>query len=338
MKATICFTLSELGQKASLLAGGDGKASQAVSVESTDPAFTEVVRLGTISTDGTVRLGYFGDIYEQACFSTVPTIPELLAAAKAAVVQRENLERQAVERRRAATLAVLDARNVRQARIPKCVSKDGIMEESIANCLTPDWPTFADESVKQSIPALPWLEELRTENTRIEEAATAVAWAKWQVAFDKRAILLAAEAEEAARIAARRAELGLKEGDVALKVEEEALTQVPSGMWDARTRGKNWMAIIGISPSSPGGLSRDFIERGKGDYYYILPEFSPGQAIEFGADYYTGSGKKVSNRWHGFVVRQESDALVLRRVGDGKTAVKEGIEYKESLKKALSVS
>jgi hypothetical protein len=55
-----------------------------------------------------------------------------------------------------------------------------------------------------------------------------------------------------------------------------------------------------------------------------------GEAVEFGADYYTGSGKPDRKRWYGFVVRivPETDdtlaVVVLQKCANGKAAIKGG--------------
>jgi len=84
---------------------------------------------------------------------------------------------------------------------------------------------------------------------------------------------------------------------ITLKVELGALTEVPC--FCHHERGKNWCAEISRDPDSPGGLSRDWWRRGKGEFYYKLPQdVKTGVPIEFGGDYYTGGGKpRRERRW-----------------------------------------
>ncbi len=82
-----------------------------------------------------------------------------------------------------------------------------------------------------------------------------------------------------------------------LKIELGALSKVPSGCWETHKRGKNWCAEIHKDPQSPGGLGRKFWEKAKGEYYYMVPSgLKPGAVLEFGADYYTGSGNPQRTR------------------------------------------
>ena len=108
---------------------------------------------------------------------------------------------------------------------------------------------------------------------------------------------------------------------ITLSVELNALTECPC--YESHKRGKNWAATIRLDPASPGGLSRDFWPRAHGEYYYLLPKsLRVGDAVEFGADYYSSGGRKNANRWYG-VVRAISDAeITLEKHGTGKDACK----------------
>jgi hypothetical protein len=90
------------------------------------------------------------------------------------------------------------------------------------------------------------------------------------------------------------------------------------------------MAIIrAIDPKAPGGVARSFCQKAKGHYLYILPEtLAPGDAIEVGGDYYTGSGRPDRHRWYGFVVRIKEDHLVLRRCKTAAEAFRQGALYR----------
>jgi hypothetical protein len=80
------------------------------------------------------------------------------------------------------------------------------------------------------------------------------------------------------------------------RIELGALAECP--VWESHTRGKNWCASITPDPKSPGGLSRAFWERAKGDYFYLLPDSPPtlGTVLEFGADSYSAGGRKSPKR------------------------------------------
>jgi hypothetical protein len=83
-----------------------------------------------------------------------------------------------------------------------------------------------------------------------------------------------------------------------LHVELNALTSVP--VFEKHQRGKNWLAEIKLDPKSPGGIARRFFPRCRGDYYYEIRSLAGRMApVEFGADYYTSSGKKVPKRAYG---------------------------------------
>src|SRR5262249_14392556 len=132
------------------------------------------------------------------------------------------------------------------------------------------------------------------------------------------------------KLAAWRAANNLEDGDIALRIEEGALATVPPNCWESHKRGKNWFARIEINPAKPGGLERDFHAKAHGAYYYLLPTLAAGDAVEFGADYYSGGGRKSPTRWYGYYVRTIAATetapayLVLRECASGKDAVKQG--------------
>lgn len=118
--------------------------------------------------------------------------------------------------------------------------------------------------------------------------------------------------------AARRASLGLQDGDEDYTIEDGALIEVP--IWRPGKTAKNWLAVIAIDPSQSGGLDRQFARKAKGDdYLYIVPDWHLGDAVEFGAD-----GRNERCRWYGYVVRIGQDHVVLHKCLDGKAAVREG--------------
>ena len=45
----------------------------------------------------------------------------------------------------------------------------------------------------------------------------------------------------------------------------------------------------------------------------MRPTLNVGEAVEFGADYYTGSGKKSAKRWYGFILAQSDTHIAFAR-------------------------
>jgi hypothetical protein len=97
-----------------------------------------------------------------------------------------------------------------------------------------------------------------------------------------------------------------------IQIEQNALLDAP--IWESHKRGKNWCAIIAKDPTAPNGLAREFLERARGQYYYILHEqVVQNTPLEFGADYYSGSGNPHRQRWYGVVISVSDGALVLEQ-------------------------
>jgi len=101
-------------------------------------------------------------------------------------------------------------------------------------------------------------------------------------------------------------------------VEHGAMTDVP--IYENHERGTNWLAKISPNPSAPGGLDREFVERGRGKYYYLVADLEPGTPVEFGADYRTSGGRKRPNRWYGVVARVATDAIEFAPANDADEA------------------
>lgn len=102
-------------------------------------------------------------------------------------------------------------------------------------------------------------------------------------------------------------------------VEYGALCSVP--IYNDHQRAKNWMAIIAINPASPGGIDRTFVARARGQYYYHVDAALVGKPVEFGADYYTGSGNRTARRWYGVVQSLTGDVITIERYPTAREAV-----------------
>lgn len=104
------------------------------------------------------------------------------------------------------------------------------------------------------------------------------------------------------------------------EVENGAMLTAP--VYESHRRGRNWMAVINADPSSPGGLSREFVERGKGKYYYIVDEDIVGKPVEIAGDYFSGSGRRSPNRWYGVVRALTSTEITIEEFESPDDAIK----------------
>lgn len=102
-----------------------------------------------------------------------------------------------------------------------------------------------------------------------------------------------------------------------MAVANGALLEVP--VFEKNRRGTNWLAIIDIDGTCPGGLSRQWVDRGKGECYYLIEQIKLFDPIEFGADYTTTTGRRYNKRWVGVVTAKTDDFLIaempIRRKG-----------------------
>jgi len=111
--------------------------------------------------------------------------------------------------------------------------------------------------------------------------------------------------------------------ETALKVEtgllklpcvNNALLSVP--VWEER-RAKNWLAVINVDGTKPGGLDRRWMPRARGDCFYMVEQLSLFDPVEFGADRLAWSGNQVQNRWYGVVVEKTDSYLLVEPVDPG---------------------
>ena len=115
-----------------------------------------------------------------------------------------------------------------------------------------------------------------------------------------------------------------------VSVANNALLEVP--IWEAHYRGSNWMAVINVDGSSPGGLSRKFLPKGKGDCFYLIEQLQLFDPIEFGADYTTSVGTKKRDRWYGVIIAVTDGHLIIERASTGVAAVLRAKTARESPK------
>jgi hypothetical protein len=290
---TIKIALSQAGQRASLLASGDGKAVQSILVERDSPDYERTLSQASVSSDGVAELDArhsdtWDNGYDPIYWDHVPTVGEVLAdldARRQAWVEKPERQRQ---ERRAEIGEVLCTRKTTE----RPEHTDRIAYLRIVPAYPWGYPKYDDEAwfaeLERSHEATAWLAELAAENERRIAAATEEAQRERE-ATERKA------AERKAALDARRAKLGLADGEFAFEVRHGALTTVP--VWDGE--GRNWCATIAHDPAANGGLACAFWRKAKGEYYYLLPESLPcGTAVEFGADY-----RAERNRWYGYVVR-----------------------------------
>lgn len=109
------------------------------------------------------------------------------------------------------------------------------------------------------------------------------------------------------------------DGVVYLTIAGGALLEAP--IWETHHRGTNYLAIIEVNPTMPGGLGRQFINKGRGDCLYIVEQVAVLDAVEFAADYTTGVGRRYRNRWHGVVTAKSDSQMALIPCPSGTKAV-----------------
>jgi hypothetical protein len=110
-----------------------------------------------------------------------------------------------------------------------------------------------------------------------------------------------------------------QEEPLRLSIANGALLEAP--LYEEHRRGTNWMAIIDIDGTSPGGLSRRFLNHARGECFYMLEQLSLFDPVEFGADYTTSFGNKKRGRWYGVVVAKTDDFILVQRCASGSKAV-----------------
>ena len=112
--------------------------------------------------------------------------------------------------------------------------------------------------------------------------------------------------------------LKVESGVLKLPCVNDALLAVP--VWQPK-RGTNWLAVINIDGTMPGGLSRRWMPRARGECYYLVTQLALFDAVEFGADRIAWSGNKVANRWYGVVIEMTDDYILVEKTSSGAQAV-----------------
>lgn len=334
MNVTVSYLLSQAGQKASLLAGGTGQQQQTITLAADDPLLPQVVALGEIDTAGNLLWNASKPVSSLAYYSfdQPQTVQSLLEYHAARRLQAQAAEQARLAEIHAATLQVLQERKVTRSHQYARAEAGSVSRNAVWESISPAWSYYRDQSVVESEEAKAWEAELEAQNQQAKAQAELEAQQKLQDALAEQARAQAEkEAKESARQAWRTAN-DIADDDLPLRVEDGALVSVPPDCWESHSRGKNWLAIISSNPSQPGGLEREFQPKAKGDYYYLTSGLAAGQALEFGADYYSGSGRKSSRRWYGVVVAirtlprfggaegETAEYLILREAASGKAA------------------
>lgn len=104
-----------------------------------------------------------------------------------------------------------------------------------------------------------------------------------------------------------------------LLVMNGSLMEAP--VYEAPHRSTNWLALVDVDSTSPDGLSRRFMNRGKGKCLYNVEPISLFDAVEFGADYTTSVGKRKRLRWFGVVVARTEEFMLVEQCETGARAV-----------------
>jgi hypothetical protein len=109
------------------------------------------------------------------------------------------------------------------------------------------------------------------------------------------------------------------DGTIRIACAGGAMLEAP--IWETHHRGTNYLAVIGVDPTMPGGLSRRFINKGRGDCFYLTEQLAVGDAREFAGDYTTSVGARKRERLYGVVVEKTDRVLVVKPYEKGILAV-----------------
>lgn len=95
-----------------------------------------------------------------------------------------------------------------------------------------------------------------------------------------------------------------------VKVAQGYIDQIDLGFENHR-RGTNYIATVKFNPSAPGGLDRNFWEKGSGSYRAIPDELEIGDFIEVAHDYTSSGGTRNRRRDFYRIVSVSESELIL---------------------------
>lgn len=114
----------------------------------------------------------------------------------------------------------------------------------------------------------------------------------------------------------------MNDGDICeLAIINGVLFQAP--IYDSSSRGINFLAIIDVDGTQPGGLSRRWASRVRGDGLYAVEQIGALDAVEFAADRapYVSGGNRARNRWFGVIVEKTAEKMRVEKCKSGPAAV-----------------
>ena len=117
---------------------------------------------------------------------------------------------------------------------------------------------------------------------------------------------------------------------VRIKAAPGVLLEAP--VYEQSKRGVNWLAVIGVDPTKPGGLSRRFLPRGRGICLYQVEQLAVGDAVEFGADYISTTESRHRTRWYGVVVEAVEETVVMEHYANAADTISRACSLQRALK------
>jgi hypothetical protein len=114
----------------------------------------------------------------------------------------------------------------------------------------------------------------------------------------------------------------------ACDVDMGAMTSSP--VYCNHSRGRNWLARVATDPTAPGGLARIFQKAARGNgHYYLVDGLGVGDAVEFGADYYSCRGFPDRRRWYGVVISISDTGLTIQHCTTAAAAIRRSTELRD---------
>lgn len=84
--------------------------------------------------------------------------------------------------------------------------------------------------------------------------------------------------------------------------------------YESHKHGTNWIAIVTFDPGQPGGLDRDFFEKGSGSFKKVPESLEPGDVLEVAYDYTSWGGNRSRRRSYYRVISISDEQLSLKEV------------------------